>query len=59
MENKFSCQICDKKFTDGPSSKTHMETVHEKKKPKQFESLKEEGENEFSCQICDLELDHH
>lgn len=53
LTNKFSCQVCDEKFTTGPLLKTHIETVHEKKKPKWFESPKIEGENQFSCQICD------
>ena len=36
-ENKFSCHICDKKFTVGPSLKTYIETVHEMKKPKSWD----------------------
>ena len=44
-ENKFSCHICDKKFTVGPSLKTYIETVHEMKKPKSYEIFKKVGEN--------------
>ena len=53
-ENKFSCHICDKKFTDGPSLKTHIETFHDRKKPKSYESPQNGGVNKFSCHICDM-----
>ena len=40
-------------FNHGPSLQTHIETVHEKRKPKEFVSPKMRCKNDFSCQICD------
>ena len=46
-ENEFSCHICDKKFTVGPSLKTYMEIVHGMRNQKVMKTSKREVKTNF------------